>query len=169
MVTYDELVNVLKMGAADAARLLVAIDGAETHEDVDATLELANDVLGKGRAFGTEALPVEGAHVDGYYREFIALYVNVGDPYRATLCYDTDAGDFFVGGWGSFLEEWETENVQPEDEDDDAPEARDYCECGEEMDSDCMGRARCPICDDPCPHCHDGGGPSGADDKCDVG
>jgi hypothetical protein len=38
---------------------------------------------------------------------------------------------------------------------------RDYCgECGELMDQDCMGEPRCPDCDEPCPHCDDGGGPS---------
>ena len=35
----------------------------------------------------------------------------------------------------------------------------DECECGEPLDTDCMGNTRCPICDPPCPHCYDGGGP----------
>jgi hypothetical protein len=30
-------------------------------------------------------------------------------------------------------------------------------ECGEDMDRDCQGSPRCPVCDGPCPHCHDGG------------
>ncbi len=40
-----------------------------------------------------------------------------------------------------------------------------YCErCGDEMDQDCMGNARCPACDGPCPCCHDGG--VSRDDEC---
>lgn len=32
-----------------------------------------------------------------------------------------------------------------------------YCEtCGEELDIDCQGRERCPMCDGPCPDCCDG-------------
>ena len=34
-----------------------------------------------------------------------------------------------------------------------------YCdECGEELDTDCMGSDRCPVCDGPCPCCSDGPG-----------
>lgn len=29
------------------------------------------------------------------------------------------------------------------------------CECGEELDRDCFGNARCPDCDGPCPGCSD--------------
>jgi hypothetical protein len=36
----------------------------------------------------------------------------------------------------------------------------EYCDCGELLDHDCMGAIFCPICDGPCPHCDDGGGPS---------
>jgi hypothetical protein len=31
--------------------------------------------------------------------------------------------------------------------------------CGEDMDTDCQGRPRCPTCDGPCPDCYDGPGP----------
>lgn len=33
------------------------------------------------------------------------------------------------------------------------------CSCGEELDKDCEGNFRCPICDGPCPCCSDGSGP----------
>lgn len=32
---------------------------------------------------------------------------------------------------------------------------RELCECGEELDQDCFGQSRCPICDPPCPGCRD--------------
>lgn len=35
---------------------------------------------------------------------------------------------------------------------------RDYCKCGEEIDYDCNGLSRCPVCDPPCPCCSYGGG-----------
>lgn len=38
-----------------------------------------------------------------------------------------------------------------------ANEPDTHCpECGEEMDTDCMGQQRCTVCH-PCPHCADGG------------
>lgn len=41
----------------------------------------------------------------------------------------------------------------------------DQCQnCGEVMSKDCAGEYRCEFCDDPCPKCHDGGGPGGDDD-----
>jgi hypothetical protein len=44
-------------------------------------------------------------------------------------------------------------------------EMNEYCEdCGEEMDHDCMGNDRCPVCDPPCPHCSDDDGSSIFDD-----
>jgi hypothetical protein len=38
---------------------------------------------------------------------------------------------------------------------------KDCCEkCDEPLDKDCQGKPRCPICDEPCPDCFDGGEPS---------
>jgi hypothetical protein len=31
-----------------------------------------------------------------------------------------------------------------------------YCDCGNELDQDCNGNARCDVCDPPCPCCSDG-------------
>lgn len=31
----------------------------------------------------------------------------------------------------------------------------DCPECGEEMDTNCMGREYCPMCNGPCPYCSD--------------
>ena len=45
---------------------------------------------------------------------------------------------------------------------DDQPE---YCTCGEQLDQDCHGNARCPQCDCSCPCCDDGGGPSLAENN----
>ncbi len=41
----------------------------------------------------------------------------------------------------------------------------EYCECGNEMNQDCHGNPRCDVCDGPCPHCDDGGGPITADEE----
>lgn len=37
--------------------------------------------------------------------------------------------------------------------------AGNLCECGEELDKDCEGEPRCPICQGPCPCCDSGPGP----------
>jgi len=39
-----------------------------------------------------------------------------------------------------------------------------YCDCGNEMDTDCNGEPRCDVCDAPCPCCSDGEGPTIFDD-----
>lgn len=33
------------------------------------------------------------------------LYVNTGDSYTATICYDVDSGTFVAASWGDMLEE----------------------------------------------------------------
>jgi len=52
------------------------------------------------------------------------------------------------------------QEVEEWDDEDNELDTEEYCEdCGEELDTDCQGRQRCPNCDEPCPDCSDGGGP----------
>jgi hypothetical protein len=39
-----------------------------------------------------------------YFGSARMLYVNMGDPYLATIMYDTVAGRFYVRSWGDFVE-----------------------------------------------------------------
>lgn len=93
-------------GYADAAArslrgaLLLADNG--DHAAVDHALDLANTLL---HADGVEA--INGKHVDGYYQDIVALYVNMGDPYIPTLLYNTVTESFYLGGWGNWVESHE--------------------------------------------------------------
>ena len=59
----------------------------------------------------------------------------------------------------NFSDEYNTDDDDDDDDDETACET-----CGGEMDRDCFGNLRCPDCDEPCPGCSDGGGPT-ADDE----
>lgn len=61
-----------------------------------AVLEYANKLLDE---HGVEAVQ-QGMRA-------LLNYVNVGDPYGATLCFDFASEELFVGSWGGWLEEYE--------------------------------------------------------------
>lgn len=103
----QELVSQCHLDQAKARQLYDSAIAANSHEEVDAVLAEANQMLD---GHGVEGLNPEGAWVNHYYQNIVALYVNLGDPYKATLLYDTDFGVFVVAGWGDFLETWEQEN-----------------------------------------------------------
>ena len=95
---------------------------------VDKAMEEANEILG---GHGVEAVPGEGADNGKYWRDTIALYVNLGDTYDTTVMYDTETEEFFVGSWGDFLEEWEKDQ-EDDDEDEEEEEEEDEEEEAEE-------------------------------------
>jgi len=77
----------------------------DSNEIADYALERANDFM---QGCGVEALKAEGAHVDDYYYDTVALYVNMGDTYAMTLIYDTERETFHRMSWGDWLEKQET-------------------------------------------------------------
>ena len=62
----------------------------------------ADKILG---GFGVEAVTFESAWVSHYWQNIVLLYVNHGDTYDATLCYDTRKGKFLVTSMGDWVEE----------------------------------------------------------------
>jgi hypothetical protein len=79
-------------------------------------LTLANNWLG---GHGIEGLP---ADEEDYSRGARSLmYVNMGDTYDATLCYDSKEG-FLVSSWGDWYEKMERERAEEEE----AEEAAEY-------------------------------------------
>lgn len=56
-------------------------------------------------AFGIEAIRGESSD-----DEPLALYVNTGDAYTATILYDTEEGKFYLTTYGDWLEAWEHEH-----------------------------------------------------------
>jgi hypothetical protein len=67
---------------------------------VDATMDLANKLLS---GHGIEAVRGD-YHVDNYYYDTVALYVNMGDTYAATLLFETDTGRFKLTTLGDWVE-----------------------------------------------------------------
>lgn len=68
---------------------------------IDATMQLANQLM---KGHGVEAVQSEYIWVGSYWHNTGLLYVNKGDTYDMTLCYDTEKRYFFVGSWGDWVE-----------------------------------------------------------------
>jgi len=102
-----------KVSGEDARKIASILAAVDRPEDVSSALEEASRIIG---GFGVEALQPEGAWVDRYWYNNILDYVNMGDPYVTTIMYDTQKGEFLIGLWGDFLETWEQENVEKEEE-----------------------------------------------------
>ena len=98
------LVSRLGITKAQAEAWRAKAHVADNHPRIDAALELMNKFLG---ASGVEAIRGSGAHVDRYYYDIVALYVNTGDTYSMTLLYDTDKDKFEVTSWGGWVEAME--------------------------------------------------------------
>lgn len=108
----SDLVSKLKLRPATAAKIARAAHKAHTPEEVDAAMDLTNQLI---NGYGVEALDAEPDYdynAGGYYRGVVALYVNVLDPFVPTLIYDTENEIFLVAGWGDFLESWEQEHPE---------------------------------------------------------
>jgi hypothetical protein len=73
---------------------------SEASNHADAVLDYADHLLD---AHGVEAVRGD-YHVNGFYQDIVALYVNMGDTYTATLLYETDTGRFLVTTFGDWVE-----------------------------------------------------------------
>jgi len=97
----------------DARTLMRMINNTDI--EVDAVLEYASAVMlhwgGQGdirkMGHGVEAIRDECYWVDGYWGNTVLLYVNTGDTYDKTLCYDVIDDSFFLGSWGDWWEQHE--------------------------------------------------------------
>ena len=112
-----------------------ALKDVDNDDAIDEVLETANTALD---GHGVEAIQAEdGYKVDDYWRDTILLYVNLGETYETTICYDTEADEFFIGSWGDFVEAWEKGDDE-DDKEEDAEEDEDEEdeEEGEEEEED---------------------------------
>jgi hypothetical protein len=95
--------NVMEwFGVDDVAARHIAnnVRNAQDAEDVDIVLDLVNEYI---RGHGVEAIRGD-YHVDNYYFDIVALYVNTGDAYSPTLLYETDTDRFMLTTWGDWVE-----------------------------------------------------------------
>jgi hypothetical protein len=81
---------------------LLKADGEplDTEDGADYILKWADTAMG---TYGVEAIRGD-YHVDNYYYDIVALYVNTGDTYNATLLYETENERFVVTTFGDWVE-----------------------------------------------------------------
>ena len=96
---YTAIDNVTDDKAAHLAAIVR--DAGYSGGGIENAMEQANDVID---GFGVEAIKGDGP--GGYWQDTVLLYVNLGDTYDTTLCYDTNKKRFFVGDWGGWVEEF---------------------------------------------------------------
>ena len=86
--------------AKESARIARLISSASNSEKVDKVLEEVDRLVN-----GNGIEPINGDyHVDNFYHDIVALYVNMGDTYETTLLYETDKDRFLVTSWGDWVE-----------------------------------------------------------------
>jgi hypothetical protein len=78
--------------------------GSHVGEKIEVAMKAADEAL---HGHGVES--IEGAYVNGYWGNIVAVYVNMGDTYSPTIIFDVLAGKFYVGDWGTWLE-WRENN-----------------------------------------------------------
>lgn len=83
-----------------AAKLDKLVRGASGMREVQDAMEDANDLI---QGHGVEG--IMGTNDRGL-QTAVLLYVNMGDTYDGTLCYDVPKKQFFVGDWGSWVEKY---------------------------------------------------------------
>lgn len=87
---------------AELNRLFRASKNVVNMKLVNAALERANTIM---HGHGIEAITGHAANE----MTTVALYVNMGDTYAATIIYDCLADKFYVGTWGDWME-WRENN-----------------------------------------------------------
>lgn len=62
-------------------------------------LDAISDIVG--------GIGVEAVYPPGGWAAPLLLYINMGDPYDITVCYERQADKYFVGAWGDWVEDYE--------------------------------------------------------------
>jgi hypothetical protein len=95
-----------ELSREDAETIAEQARSAEGNADaVDRVFEVLEQSLsdaGESAYFGVE--PIRGKYWDNYYGDTVALYLNSGDTYNATLLYDAVKGRFMLTTMGDFVE-----------------------------------------------------------------
>ena len=66
---------------------------------VERVMEAINEILG---GYGVEQ--ITDSQWDNYWCDGGLLYVNMGDTYTETICYDTRKNKWIVSSWGNIVE-----------------------------------------------------------------
>jgi len=99
----------MRQGSYKQMHLLVASFNRrpQSGPDVDAMMQEANELVG---GYGVEAIRDENYWESWWWKDTIALYVNMGDSYVPTILYDVNERNFRVACTADVIEEWALEN-----------------------------------------------------------
>lgn len=98
--TLMENLGLEKSEAKKLKALMANISCWSEHDAIDKALNYANKVL---KGYGIEAIRTT-EHYNRYYQDIGLLYVNLGDTYKTTLCYEVEKEYFFVSSFGNWVE-----------------------------------------------------------------
>jgi hypothetical protein len=90
----------LKEPEAKILKNVLSSVGKYENDEIDAALEYANKVL---KGYGIEAIRTT-KYYGHYHQDIGLLYVNLGDTYKTTLCYEVEKEYFFVSSYGNWVE-----------------------------------------------------------------
>lgn len=97
----------------DAQKIRALMEGAGSNRSAEEALEAIDKIIG---ASGVETIRGGDNH-GGFWQDAVLAYVNMGDPYVATVWYEPRygmSGRWGVGGYGDWVEHWEREHGQLE-------------------------------------------------------
>ena len=93
------------VGPEAAKALHAAIVDAEIDGDaaVEDTLALADELID---GYGVESIRGSRSRDPSFWMDAVLVYVNMGDPYVATIYYSVNSGRFQIGSWGDWIERY---------------------------------------------------------------
>lgn len=101
------LMDRFKIDAKVAKEIISIIKSSTGGRSAEAAMAKIDKLI---EGYGVESLQPENAHVNSFWLSTVALYVNMGDTYTATIIYDTENKKWYLTTWGDFLEIWERKN-----------------------------------------------------------
>lgn len=116
----DCLVNTFTISRENANRVMSLLRNCQK-------ALLAEDYYGHPSHLVADTLEKVSPLINGYGREGFLFegssdaglqYVNMGDPYHTTIVWSDEISSFSLGGWGNFLEDYESQNPREEEEGD---------------------------------------------------
>lgn len=93
-----------ELSASDIKALKAALDGATNNPARSDAMDTADKLIG---GYGVEAIRGESNSYQSYFGDIVALYVNTGDIYNATVVYDVAKRQFYATTMGDWVE-WAT-------------------------------------------------------------
>lgn len=79
------------------------LDTDNFHTDCSCRLDALDELLS---TFGVEPIRTS-EHIDRYWFDCRACYLNTGDTYNTTILFDTKKDRFYLTSWGDFVESLE--------------------------------------------------------------